>query len=371
MLLERGGDPDFVKVLDFGLVKMVTEPSDADGGRQRQLTQSGILMGSPRYMSPEQVGGKDLDHRADIYSFGALLCFALTGQPPFHAGSQFEAMRAHVYTEAPRLRELHPECAASERLEALVLGCLQKDPNARPQTMVAIREELRACALAPRAADQGDARPTLGRGVPVQEGSSSSLFSQAIVNPGSSKVAWGIRFAVIALFLVAGAGLALLIPRPTAEPIATPLGSVTAEAATAEAVEPATPEPATPEPARITIDVSSVPVGARIVRMDPDRGDRVLGTAPVSLNLATTDRVALSISAPGYLAQTVYVDTSQPVVEVRLTEAPTEMPVSGDRPTMRPSLQADGDPTPAEREAREATDVPMVDNNGPIRDPWR
>ncbi|MCB9611482.1 MAG: serine/threonine protein kinase [Sandaracinus sp.] len=161
MLTHRGGDPLFVKVLDFGLVKMVSRQED---DKKNRLTQSGIMLGSPRYMAPEQVRGSDVDHRADIYAFGAMMCFMLTGKPPFPDGSQFEAMRAHVYQAAPKLRELFPECRASERLEAIVLKCLEKKADDRFAWFGQIAEALKHAALAPEDTDDElDAKATLFR----------------------------------------------------------------------------------------------------------------------------------------------------------------------------------------------------------------
>ncbi|MGF1465024.1 MAG: protein kinase [Sandaracinaceae bacterium] len=141
MFVPRGGDPLFVKVLAFGLVKVVSGDEKADLG----LTRSGVMMGSPHYMSPEQVKAGSLDHRTDIYSFGATFHHVLAGAPPFPVGSPFEAMTAHVYSPAPRLRDTWPSCAASERLEELVLRCLEKDPAARPQSMDELMTALRGC----------------------------------------------------------------------------------------------------------------------------------------------------------------------------------------------------------------------------------
>ncbi len=146
MLLERGGDRLFVKVLDFGLVKIVGEEA------QRQLTQSGIILGSPRYMAPEQVRGQSLGPAADVYAFGCLLTFLLTARPPFPKGGPFEAMRAHVYEDPPALRDLDPHCIAGERLEAVVARCLQKAPEERYTTMGELADALRHAALAPRIA---------------------------------------------------------------------------------------------------------------------------------------------------------------------------------------------------------------------------
>jgi serine/threonine-protein kinase len=161
MLTHRSGDPLFVKVLDFGLVKMVSRQED---DKKNRLTQSGIMLGSPRYMAPEQVRGSDVDHRADIYAFGAMLCFMLTGKPPFPDGSQFEAMRAHVYQAPPKLRDLSPECRASQRLEDIVQKCLQKKPEDRFAWLGQIVEALKHAALAPEDTDaELDGKPTLMR----------------------------------------------------------------------------------------------------------------------------------------------------------------------------------------------------------------
>ncbi|MCA9573516.1 MAG: serine/threonine protein kinase, partial [Myxococcales bacterium] len=130
MFAPRGGDPLFVKVLDFGLVKVLDQGKDA-----LQLTQSGVMMGSPRYMAPEQVKAQPTDARTDIYSFGAVLYHMLTGAPPFHAGSAFEAMQHHVYSQPPPMRATWPGCTAGPMLEALVMRCLAKEPGHRPQGM--------------------------------------------------------------------------------------------------------------------------------------------------------------------------------------------------------------------------------------------
>ncbi len=141
MFAPRGGDPNFVKVLDFGLVKVLDE-----GKENLQLTQSGVMMGSPRYMAPEQVKAQPCDARTDIYSFGAVMYHLLTGAPPFHAGSVFEAMQHHLYTPAPPMRTTWPSCPVGPALEALVLRCLEKEPAHRPQSMDAVMDGLRAAA---------------------------------------------------------------------------------------------------------------------------------------------------------------------------------------------------------------------------------
>jgi serine/threonine protein kinase len=135
-LVSREGVPDFVKVLDFGIAKQ-------DMGNQnspRRLTTPGIAMGTPEYMAPEQAAGKAIDGRVDIYSVGAILYEMLTGDPPHHGANVMEIL-AKKATEAPTLpRELNPD--VPEVLEEVVMRCLERDPDRRPQTMGALEYEL-------------------------------------------------------------------------------------------------------------------------------------------------------------------------------------------------------------------------------------
>ena len=154
MFVPRGGDPLFVKVLDFGLVKVVSGDEKADLG----LTRSGVMMGSPHYMAPEQVKAASVDARTDVYSFGAMMHHVLTGVPPFPADTPFEAMTAHVYGQIPRVRDSWPACPAPPDLEELVFRCLQKDPADRPQTMddlMVVLQGLRATLGGPTGAYAG------------------------------------------------------------------------------------------------------------------------------------------------------------------------------------------------------------------------
>lgn len=362
MLLNRSGDPDFVKVLDFGLVKLV-ETAAPGSGQDLRLTQSGILMGSPRYMSPEQVRGQDtIDHRADIYSFGALMCFMLTGHPPFPAGSQFEAMRAHVYTEPPTLRSLDPTCFASDRLETLVRSCLAKDPAERPQSMADVRMSLAACRLAPRADDVSDARPTVARALSAPPESTASILSQALADPGASTGAWMLRIGLIAAFLVAGAGLALLLPRPVDE---TASGSTIATTTTTEQAGLSSPPPVAPadpgsppEPTPIVPSVSLVelrtqPAGARVRTLD----GRDLGTTPVLVSVDGSNPLEVRVTARGYALATTRLDPATPLVELAL------------RPRSR-HVAHHSAPEPSEMTTMTMSMSEDRPQNNTIRDPW-
>jgi serine/threonine protein kinase len=123
-LVARDGRADFVKVLDFGIARSVDHESS-------RLTNPGIAMGTPEYMSPEQALGGQADRRSDIYSVGALLYEMLTGTPPHGEGE--EAARVHKQEPPRSPRALRPEL--TPELERVVLRALELDPSQRQQTM--------------------------------------------------------------------------------------------------------------------------------------------------------------------------------------------------------------------------------------------
>src|SRR5260370_19024799 len=106
----------------------------------RRLTTPGIAMGTPEYMAPEQAAGKAIDGRVDIYSVGAIMYEMLIGDPPHHGANVMEIL-AKKATEAPTLpHELNPD--VPEALEEVVMHCLEREPDRRPQTMGAVEYEL-------------------------------------------------------------------------------------------------------------------------------------------------------------------------------------------------------------------------------------
>jgi serine/threonine protein kinase len=112
------------KVLDFGIAKILE-------GASAHLTQSGSVLGTPLYISPEQARGDTVDHRADIYALGAILFECLAGRPPFLEEQPAKLIAAHVKTPPPRLGAARPDILFSEALEEVVARALAKDPAAR------------------------------------------------------------------------------------------------------------------------------------------------------------------------------------------------------------------------------------------------
>jgi tRNA A-37 threonylcarbamoyl transferase component Bud32 len=147
MVEQRRGQPDFVKVLDFGIAKIMD--SDAPG-----LTRADVVCGTPQYMAPEQATGSPLDARADLYALGVILYQLTTGHLPFDGQNSMEVLTKHVNEVPVPPRQKMPEAVISEAMEQLILRTLQKDPALRPQSALELQEALRGIA-AMHARDEG------------------------------------------------------------------------------------------------------------------------------------------------------------------------------------------------------------------------
>lgn len=150
------------KVLDFGIAKL----RDLTAGN---LTQTGSVMGTPHYMSPEQCLGEELDHRSDIYSLGIVLYEMLVGVVPFNSPISTAVVVQHVNQSPPSLRAMN--LSISQELENVVLHALAKKRDARPQTATILSEELntavRGRSIPPPEASPVVAQPDLYAGQPV------------------------------------------------------------------------------------------------------------------------------------------------------------------------------------------------------------
>ena len=142
LYLVRRSDADFVKVVDFGISKAV-KPGGDDGAEAYRLTHTGLLLGTPLYMSPEQArGDEDLDHRADIWALGVLLYECLTGEVPFRANNYLQIISQVLTHEPLSPSRLRPELGIPDAVDAVVMRAVEKDRARRYQTMAELEEDL-------------------------------------------------------------------------------------------------------------------------------------------------------------------------------------------------------------------------------------
>ncbi len=131
VLVERAGKKDFVKVLDFGIAKRSHEVDSTE----RKLTQQGMVLGTPPYMSPEQFAGRAIDGRSDIYSLGVMAYEMLTGRLPFQANTAWEWATQHM-TQAPiPIESLAEGLRAPEAMRQAIHRALAKAPEERFQSV--------------------------------------------------------------------------------------------------------------------------------------------------------------------------------------------------------------------------------------------
>ncbi|HET6575609.1 MAG TPA: serine/threonine-protein kinase [Fimbriiglobus sp.] len=150
MILDADTPRERIKVMDFGLAKLVEE------AYARKVTDTNIdfAVGTPGYICPEQVRGESMDHRGDIYSVGVMMYELLTGRLPFQGASSMDVLLAHATEAPPGFDELGLAGWVPRTIEELVLDCLAKDPDDRPQSSRELAERFeRGIAAAQAKAD--------------------------------------------------------------------------------------------------------------------------------------------------------------------------------------------------------------------------
>lgn len=138
MIVQNRDDNDFVKIVDFGIAKLLPH----SGKQSQNLTQTGELFGSPLYMSPEQFLGKTLDERTDIYAMGCVMYEALIGRPPFSGEHVLETMHKHINEPPAKFNLARPDLKIPAKLETIVMRALEKHPDARFQSMAELRDAI-------------------------------------------------------------------------------------------------------------------------------------------------------------------------------------------------------------------------------------
>lgn len=308
VMLTQGGEGEGVKVLDFGLVKLIRDDSEV-------MTREDVFIGSPRYMAPEQIHRAPVDGRADLYALGVILYQMLAGHVPFAGDNPVQTLMGHVNEPVPPLR-LPAGVAVPAGLEALVMRCLEKDPDHRfPNADALIRalEDVAGGALASgefsessgARSDEISAEPptAVGKAIamralatPTPQLARGGALEPALSGGPSAAAKAGIFFGAI---VIGGAAAFFALRKPAVETVATaptgatapaeataltgaaaPTGATAPTEATAltGAAAPTMNEETTSSARTFTLFVESTPTGAALFR-----GDELVGTAPTNV----------------------------------------------------------------------------------------
>jgi len=326
------------KLLDFGLVKLLSTSADGSGGSGsggEHKTKTGTPMGTPYYMSPEQCRGKDVDRGTDIYAFGALVFEVLTGHVPFNGESPMDVLIKHMTHDPPLASVVCPE--VPKQLDAPIVRMLAKEPSARPASVGEALESLVAAGhaagvlsaavvlpppshptLGDRAHSDTATGPTIeslpappyarvatgGDTADVSPNGSTFLGAEADVTPARrSRAKLGVGIvAAVALLVGIGGGFVLLrgshaasagagiVAPPTSTPTTTATTTATSSATStgAGASDP-------PPVADVELRIEGAPKDAVV-----KEGARELGVAPGPFKLKAGVPVTLTVTAKGY-----------------------------------------------------------------------
>ncbi|MBP3960159.1 serine/threonine protein kinase [Gemmata sp. G18] len=212
-----------VKVTDFGLSRFFAGEVPATN-----ITQSGVTLGTPLYMSPEQVQGHTVDNRSDIYSFGVTCYHLLAGEPPFRGTSAFDVALKHVQEKPRPLADLRPDLPAD--VCGMVHKMMAKNPDDRYQSardvlrdLVKVRDGL-TTGTAQFALSQGNGK---GRSLATAGESTSSLTRAAVPSSGHPGARWGLWLLIACACALAAIGGVLLYGglNPSADPAHAPAGA--------------------------------------------------------------------------------------------------------------------------------------------------
>jgi predicted Ser/Thr protein kinase len=307
VFLVRVEDGWFVKVLDFGIAKIMHS--------SQKLTAVGSVIGTPHYMSPEQATGARTDERTDIYSLGVILYEMACGKVPFDAESPLAVISMQVTDEPAALRKRMPQGRTlPQGFEAVVMKCLAKDPHERFATMNDVRAALERIAaggvplvMPPKRAGGGDD----GTDSVIKDLKADTDYQ--VLRKGARRrkgVIWG-----LALVVAGGAGYAgFHFGRPLL-PSSTPAPTVAVEAPPTPV---AAPVAAPPPSATVAADVRKVAIILFPLDAHAFDGKTDLGMMPILLELKPGESKTIEVARKAYVTRTVRLDGTKSRVVIGL-----------------------------------------------------
>jgi serine/threonine-protein kinase len=283
--LVRRGEADFVKVVDFGISKAVKQGGqEGEGAEAYRLTHTGLLLGTPLYMSPEQArGDEDLDHRVDIWALGVMMYECLTGEVPFRANNYLGIIsQVLTHTAAPP-SAVRPELGIPDAVEAVVMRAMAKDRTQRYQAMADLERDLERLL----AGDQNVGLPLASGAPPAAQ----------LAEP-PKRWLLGVA-AVVAL----GVGVSFALSRPSAgdarpAPAQPAAGSPPAGARPSQPAAASPPAAAVPERAAAEREPSEHP-RAPSPHSHAARDRRATTSSPAKAPAATSDSVKRGVLPSG------------------------------------------------------------------------
>jgi eukaryotic-like serine/threonine-protein kinase len=291
-LVSIGGRGDFVKILDFGIAKL-SDPGSLGGAAPYSHTQTGAILGTPGYMSPEQGTGGTVDGRTDIYALGVIAYRMLVGKLPHEGINHLEIVQKQLTRDPLPLLQLRPDMPAP--LADLVHQMLARAPEARPQKMQEVRDRLRA--IVPLLEGRPPSQKFAVESATMPSAATTLSSASGQVRTREALLAAGIGRRSFGPILAAAGGVAviaavvvgaLLWPRHPAPVVAPPPPANLPTVATAP--------PAKVEAPKSGFDclVETDPPGAAVLR-----GGKLLGETPVTLRLKD-DPTTVTVRLAGY-----------------------------------------------------------------------
>ncbi|MBL0221079.1 MAG: protein kinase [Myxococcales bacterium] len=289
----------FPKLLDFGIAKLTTAEEE-----QAHRTGTGVPIGTPYYMSPEQCRGRDVDHRTDIYSLGILTFRLLTGDYPFH-GEMIEILHKQMHDAPPAASSIN--AALSPEVDRAIAWMMQKDPAARPSTATSAVGALAgdAPATTPAITPSTLSPPTVRIGPRAAAGTDDTLAAASTIAPTSapaSRAPWLVGLVLVAGAVGVVAWTQLRDHGTTSSPVAEPQKPPAPAPVLPPPTPPATVAPPAVHPDHVIITLEGAPPGTRVLVAGTE-----VGFVP-DVQLAYSEQATvLSLVAEGYVARTITV----------------------------------------------------------------